>query len=44
MNRLEFEGAYHWDNNKSNSFKYIWRGLLSGERGEGGLLEPQCNN
>ena len=39
MKMLESKGAHHWDNNKSNSFKYIWRGLLSGEGG--GMLKPQ---
>ena len=34
MKTLESKGAHHWDKNKSNSFKYIWRGLLSGEGGD----------
>ena len=38
MERLESEGAYNWDNNKSNSFKYIWRGAYIGGGGGGGLM------
>lgn len=34
MKRFESEGAYNWDNNKSNSFKYIWGGGLY----QGGLI------
>lgn len=41
MKRLESEGAYNWDNNKSNSFKYIWGGAyIRGGlyQGGGGLM------